>query len=154
LTFISVPTTAYTSDFWMLQLAAGYVIGRIGVAVVLLPAYFRGTLATAYELLEHRFGRDTRRVASIVFLVTRTFADSVRIFAAAIPVALITGWPYWQSILMSGGVTLVYTYIGGLRAVVWADVVQFTIYMLGGVAALVVLLDGIPGGWEAVRLGA
>lgn len=150
LTFISVPATAYTGDFWILQLAVGYLIGRVGVAYVLLPGYFRGELSTAYELLEGRFGLGTRRFASSIFMVTRAFADSVRIFAAAIPLALITGWPYWQVILLVGAATLVYTWYGGLKAVVWVDVVQMGLYIVGGVAALWVLAGAVPGGWNTI----
>ncbi|HEX7118088.1 MAG TPA: sodium:solute symporter [Longimicrobiales bacterium] len=150
LTFISVPATAYGSDFWMLQLTFGYVIGRVLVATVLLPGYFRGELTTAYALLEERFGALTRRFASVTFMVTRALADSVRVFAAAIPVALITGMPYWAAILLTGVVTLVYTYFGGLRAVVWVDVAQMILYLVGGAAALAVLLRTVPGGWEAI----
>ena len=150
LTFISIPATAYTADFWILQLAIGYLIGRVAVAYVLLPGYFRGELTTAYALLENRFGLVTRRFASSIFMVTRAFADSVRIFAAAIPLALISGWPYWQVILLVGIATLVYTWYGGLRAVVWVDVVQMGLYIVGGVAALWVLSDAVPGGWSAI----
>jgi solute:Na+ symporter, SSS family len=150
LTFISIPATAYTGSFWMLQLAAGYVVGRIVVAVVLLPGYFRGELTTAYALLERRFGLATRRFASSIFMVTRAFADSVRIFAAAIPLALITGWPYWQVILLVGLATLVYTWYGGLRAVVWVDVVQMGLYAVGGIVAVWVLVGLVPGGWDAI----
>ena len=150
LTFISIPATAYTSDFWILQLAAGYLIGRVGLAYVLLPGYFRGELTTAYALLEERFGLATRRFASAIFMVTRAFADSVRIFAAAIPIALITGAPYWQVILLVGAATLVYTWYGGLKAVVWVDVIQMGLYLVGGFAALWVLADVVPGGWGAI----
>jgi SSS family solute:Na+ symporter len=150
LTFISVPATAYGSDFWFLQLGLGYLVGRIFIAWVLLPRYFSGELVTAYQLLERRFGLATRRFASAIFLVTRAFADSVRVFAAAIPIALITGLPYWQSILLSGVVTLIYTYYGGLRAVIWVDVVQLGLYILGGIAALYVLTLLVPGGWGAI----
>ncbi|HEX7052059.1 MAG TPA: sodium:solute symporter [Longimicrobiales bacterium] len=154
LTFISVPATAYTGDFWFLQLAFGYLIGRIGIAVVLLPGYFRGELSTAYALLEERFGAPTRRFASTIFLVTRALADSVRIFAAAIPIALITGLPYAASILITGVFTLIYTYYGGLRAVVWVDVVQMFLYLFGGAAALVILRDLVPGGFGGIAAAA
>jgi SSS family transporter len=150
LTFISVPATAYTGDFWFLQLAFGYLLGRIAIAALLLPRYFRGELVTVYQLLEQRFGLLTRRFASVIFMVTRAFADSVRIFAAAIPITLITGAPYWQSILITGVFTLVYTYFGGLRAVVWVDVVQMGLYVIGGVAALVVIHGLLPDGWSAI----
>ncbi len=150
LTFISIPATAYTSDFWILQLAAGYLIGRVGVAYVLLPGYFRGELTTAYALMEERFGLGARRFSSVIFMVTRAFADSVRIFAAAIPIALITGWPYWQVILLVGAATLLYTWYGGLRSVVWMDVFQMGLYIVGGAAALWVLAGAVPGGWRAI----
>jgi SSS family transporter len=150
LTFISVPATAYTTDMWFLQLAFGYLIGRIVIAAVLLPRYFRGELVTAYQLLGQRFGPLARRFSSIIFMVTRAFADSVRIFAAAIPIALISGLPYWQAILISGVFTVVYTYFGGLRAVVWVDVVQLGLYVFGGFAALYVLTRLVPGGWDGI----
>src|SRR5690606_20597510 len=150
LTFISVPATAYTSDFWFLQLAFGYLLGRIVIAVILLPRYFRGELVTAYQLLGQRFGPLARRFTSIIFMVTRAFADSVRVFAAAIPVALITGLPYWQAILISGVFTVIYTYFGGLLAVVWVEVVQMGLYVFGGLAALYVLVQTVPGGWDGI----
>lgn len=150
LTFISIPATAYQTDLWFLQLAAGYLIGRVIVAWLLLPRYFSGELVTAYELLERRFGRATRRFASVIFMVTRAFADSVRMFAAAIPLTLITGLPWWQSIVIAGAVTLVYTWYGGLRAVIWIDVVQMGLYVFGGFAALYVLVQLVPGGWDGI----
>lgn len=154
LTFISVPATAYTSDLWFLQLAVGYLLGRMAIAALLLPRYFRGELVTAYQLLGQRFGAATRRLASNIFMVTRALADSVRIFAAAIPITLITGLDYWQSILLAGGVTLLYTYVGGLRAVIWVDVVQFFVYLLGGVATLVLIARMVPDGWSGILAAA
>ena len=150
LTFISVPAIAYTSDFWFLQLAAGYILGRLLVAAVLLPRYFAGRLTTAYALLGERFGLRTRRFTSVIFMVTRAFADSVRIFAAAIPIRVVTGLSFAESIMLTGVVTVVYTYVGGLRAVIWIDVVQMFIYIFGGIAALVVLIGEVPGGWGGI----
>ena len=154
LTVISVPAAAFTGDFWMLQLAAGYMLGRVAVAAWLLPRYFDGELETAYALLERRFGGGTRRFASVVFMVTRAFADAVRLFATAIPIKLITGLPYTESILLTGVLTLGYTYWGGLRAVVWVDVVQLFLYVFAGVAALVTLNGLVDGGWSAMLAGA
>lgn len=154
LTFISVPATSYGSDFWMLQLTFGYFLGRLVVAGLLLPAYFRGEVVTAYAALEQRFGGRVRRFASLVFMVTRAFADGVRLFATAIPIHLITGLPYWQAIAITGVLTLVYTYWGGLRAVVWVDVIQLGIYTFGGLAALYVLLQVVPGGWDGIVAAA
>lgn len=150
LTFISVPATAYTSDLWMLQLTTGYLLGRIAVAAILLPGYFKGELATAYALLERRFGFLTRRFASVIFLVTRIIASSVRLFAIAIPIRLIAGVDFSTAILITGSLALLYTYFGGLRAVVYVDVLQMFIYLAGAIAALFVLLQLVPDGWQGV----
>ena len=160
LTFISIPGLAYLTDLSFLQITAGYLIGRIVIAFTLLPRYFQGELVTAYALLERRFGAGTRRFASVVFMATRAFGDSVRVFATAIPVALILG-PFFPnapvmplSILILGLFTLVYTYHGGMRAVVWTDVMQTGVYLLGGASALYLLGRGVDGGWSAILSSA
>jgi SSS family transporter len=135
-TVISVPGIAARGNLTFLQIAFGYLVGRIGVAALLLPGYFEGTQDTAYQRLERRFGPAARRAASGVFLVTRALADCVRIFATAIPLAIITHWNMVAGILAIGCVTLVYTWVGGLRAVVWVDVIQLGVYLLGGIATL------------------
>jgi SSS family transporter len=145
LTVISVPGLAATGNLTFIQLAFGYLVGRIGVAIVLLPGYFEGTQDTAYQRLERRFGPRARRAASAVFLVTRSLADAVRVFATAIPLAIITHWSIPAGILATGLITLVYTWVGGLRAVVWTDIVQLGVYILGGVATLVVALHHAGG---------
>jgi len=132
----------------MVQLTIGYLLGRIAVAFILLPGYFRGELTTAYALLERRFGVLARRFASLIFLVTRCLASSIRLFAIAIPIHLIAGLPYWQAIVLTGTFTLIYTYFGGLKAVVYVDVLQMFIYLSGALAALIVLLQVVPGGWD------
>lgn len=154
LTFISLPATAYQTDFWFLQLAFGYLFGRAAVAVLLLPRYFGGELVTAYALLEQRFGSTARRFASVIFMVTRALADSVRMFAAAIPIKLVTGIDYSEAILVAGVITVAYTYLGGLKAVVWVDVAQMALYLIGGVAALIVLTNAVPGGWDSIIAAA
>jgi SSS family transporter len=141
LTVISVPGVGARGGLVFLQLTFGYLLGRAAVAYWLLPGYFRGEQETAYARLESRFGAGTRRLVSVVFLVTRLLGDGVRIFAGAIPLALITGWSVPLSIIVMGGVTLAYTWFGGLKAVVWADVVQLVVYLAGGVAALVIAWD-------------
>jgi SSS family transporter len=136
LTVISVPTIGARGDLTFLQLSFGYLVGRIGVAAWLLPGYFEGTQETAYERIERRFGTTSRRLMSVVFLITRFLGDGVRIYAGAIPLALLTGWSIPAAILAMGIITLVYTWFGGLKAVVWADVVQLVVYVAGGVVAL------------------
>ncbi|MGH7645833.1 MAG: sodium:solute symporter [Gemmatimonadales bacterium] len=149
LTVISVPGLAARGDLTFLQLSFGYLVGRIGVAALLLPGYFDGTQDTAYQRLEHRFGPRARRVASAAFLVTRALGDSVRVFATAIPLAIITRWSIPAGILAVGVVTVFYTWIGGLRAVVWVDVVQLGFYLLGAVATILFALD-LAGGPESI----
>lgn len=141
LTVISVPGIAARGDFSFLQLAFGYLVGRIAVAAWLLPGYFRGSQQTAYQRLQERFGPATRQALSATFLVTRFLADGVRIFAGAIPLALVTGWDIGASIVVMGVVTVLYTFVGGLKAVVWADVLQLAVYVAGGAAALVIALQ-------------
>lgn len=160
LTFISIPGLAYVTDLSFLQIALGYLVGRIVIAYTLLPRYYEGELVTAYALLERRFGQGTRRFASLVFMVTRAFGDSVRIFATAIPIALIIGPAVPEeyvrplSILILGAFTLIYTYHGGMRAVVWTDVIQTCVYLLGGLAAIYLIADGVNGGWSAAFASA
>ena len=150
LTFISVPGLAYQGDMRFLQLGFGYFVGRLLVSMLFIPAYYRGQLETAYDFLGKRFGFNLRRFASSIFIITRVLASGVRLFATAIPVHLITGLDYAQSIILVGGFTLLYTYLGGLRAVVSMDVLQLFIYLGGGAASMFVILQHLPGGWEEV----
>jgi SSS family transporter len=150
LTFLSVPGVSYAGSLVFLQLTLGYFAGRVVVAAVLLPRYYAGKLSTAYELLERRFGLGARRFTSAIFMVTRLLADSVRLFATAIPLALITGWPYPVSIAVIGLLTVVYTYFGGIKAVVWVDAVQMGLYLFGAMVAIVAVQLLVPDGWGAV----
>jgi SSS family transporter len=137
-TVISIPGTGARGDLAFLQLVLGFIVGRTAVAIWLLPGYFRGDQETAYARLESRFGPGTRRLMSAIFLVTRFLGDGVRVFASAIPLALVTGWSAPVSIGVIGIVTMVYTWFGGFKAVVWADVFQLGVYVAGGVATLAV----------------
>jgi SSS family solute:Na+ symporter len=147
LTVISIPGVGARGDLTFLQLPFGYLVGRIGVALWLLPGYFRGDQETAYARLEHRFGTATRRLLSMVFLVTRFLGDGVRVFAGAIPLALLTGWSIPAAILAMGTITLIYTYFGGIKAVIYADVIQLMVYISGGIAALVIAVQ-LAGGFD------
>lgn len=150
LTFISIPGLGYTGNMNFLQLAFGYFIGRLLVSVVFIPAYYKGDLETAYDFLGKRFGTPLRKFTSSVFLITRVLASGVRLFATAIPVHLITGLDYATSILLIGAFTLMYTYLGGLKAVVAMDVVQLFIYLSGAVAAMGIIIHHLPNGWADV----
>jgi len=150
LTFLSVPGDAYRSGFAFLQLTFGYLVGRVAVAAILLPGYFRGEIATAYALLERRFGAGTRRFASLLFMVTRIMAAGVRLAVPAIPIALILGVPVWVAILVLAAGTALYTYLGGIKAVIWIDLIQVVVYLSGALLALAFLLRSIPGGLFAV----
>jgi SSS family solute:Na+ symporter len=154
LTVISVPGIGARGDFTFLQLAFGYLLGRSAVALWLLPGYFRGEQETAYARLETRFGTGTRRLTSVVFLVTRFLGDAVRVFASAIPLALVTGWSVPTSVIAMGLVTMVYTWFGGFKAVVWTDVLQLSVYLTGGVGALAVAWFMAGGPAEALGMAA
>jgi SSS family transporter len=141
LTVISVPGIAARGNLTFLQLPLGYLVGRIGVAIWLLPGYFQGEQETAYARLESRFGPATRRVAAGVFLGIRSLGDSVRVFATAIPLAIVTGWSIPASVLAVAGATLAYTLAGGIKAVVWVDVLQLGLYVVAGLATIAVAAD-------------
>lgn len=160
LTFISIPGLAYTTDLGFLQIATGYLLGRIVVANTLLPRYYKGNLVTAYALLEQRFGLATRRFTSIVFMVTRGLADSVRVFATAVPIALIIG-PLLPpnevmpvAVLVLGTLTILYTIRGGMRAVVWTEILQASVYIIGGLSAMLVVGKLVDGGWGTIMQSA
>jgi SSS family transporter len=125
-----------------------------------LPAYFKGEIFTAYQVLEHRFGGSTQKAASVLFLVTRTLASGLRLFLAAKVIRQMflatqgyptpRGWELPASIIAIGLITIFYTYLGGLKAVVWTDVLQFFIYIAGGLIALKILVGEVPGGWPVI----
>jgi SSS family solute:Na+ symporter len=157
LTFISIPAVSYDGNLTFLQICLGYIIGRVLVALLLMPAYYRGEVNTAYHFLGQRFGQKMRNTASITFIVTRLLADGVRLFATAIPLAIIIRSSglfngltdsqfYVVAILIIGIITMIYTYIGGIRSVIWMDVVQMFIYIGGAVLAGIIILRNLPEG--------
>lgn len=173
-TFISVPGVAFTGNWTFLQLVMGYMVGRIVVSIIFVPAYFRGELLTVYQILGVRFGTGVKRLAAGLFLATRSLADGVRLFATGLVLAaLLSAMPgmtetasAWApgldpmltillaSVAVMGVTTIVYTYLGGMSAVIWTDVIQLVIYLIGAGMAAWILLDRIPGGWaEVVRVG-
>jgi len=150
LSFIGVPASAYGGNMTFLQLAMGYVIGRVIVSAIFIPAYFRGDLFTSYELLHQRFGGGVKTLAASIFLGTRTLADGIRLFATAIVIAVVTGVPVGWTVVVLGVAMIVYTVRGGVSAVIWTDVVQMFVYLAGAAAVAWALLARIPGGWAAV----
>ena len=150
LTFIGVPASAYASNMTFLQLALGYVIGRIIVSLLFIPAYFRGDLYTSYELLQRRFGPRVQTLSAGIFLVTRSLADGIRLFATALVISVVTSMPVTWVVLILGAAMIIYTVRGGVSAVIWTDVVQMFVYIAGAAAVAMSLLDRIPGGWSAV----
>jgi solute:Na+ symporter, SSS family len=152
LSFIGVPAGAYAGNMTFLQLAFGYVIGRVLVSVLFLPAYFRGELFTSYELLQRRFGPEVKNVAAVIFVVTRTLADGIRLFATALVISVVTQVPVSITVIALGVAMIVYTVRGGVSAVIWTDVVQMFVYVGGALVVFFGLLSLIPGGWgEVVR---
>jgi SSS family transporter len=164
LTIIGTPALAYAGNLAFLQLVLGYILARFIISFLLLPQYFTGQLYTAYQYIDRRFGGPTRRLAAGLFLVTRALADGVRVWAIAIVVQLllprvveiVTGrtleFAEFTAVAVVMLLTFVYTYLGGMKAVIWTDVVQFFLYVGGGLAALYCLLGDVPGGWSAVTI--
>src|ERR1700738_5258867 len=151
LTIIGIPGLAYDTDFTFLQVVMGYVVGRVIISFVLLPHYFRGDLYTAYQLIERRFGKRLRSLTAGLFLVTRAAAEGVRVYAVSIVVAIAFGTGEIASIAIITTLTLIYTFEGGLAAVIWTDVVQTVIYVGGTLVGVFTILDLVPGGWPAIH---
>src|SRR6266487_1826205 len=151
LTIISIPGLAYDSNLTFLQVVLGYVAGRFIISFVLLPHYFRGDLFTAYQLIARRFGSRLRLLTSGLFLVTRAAAEGVRVYAVSIVVSIALGTGEIASIAIITALTLVYTFEGGLAAVIWTDVVQTFIYVGGTLVGLFTILHLVPGGWSSVH---
>src|ERR1700690_57764 len=151
LTIISIPGLAYDSNLVFLQVVMGYVVGRVVISFVLLPHYFRGDLYTAYELIERRFGPELRSLTAGLFLLTRAAAEGVRVYAVSIVVSIALGTGEVTSIAIITLLTLIYTFEGGLAAVIWTDVVQTFIYVGGTLVGLVTILHLVPGGWASVQ---
>ncbi len=149
-TFLSIPGTAFVEggNLQFLQLVVGFCLGRVIVAILLIPLYFKGRLFTAYEVLHKRFGGVTQKTASLIFLVTRNLGDGLRLLLAGIVVEKVTGIGLPQSIIIVGVCTIAYTFVGGMKAVIWSDCVQLVIYVTGGLVALLLIVSMLPGGWS------
>lgn len=141
LTFISIPGLAYKTNFQFLQLTFGFLVGRIAVAIILLPRYYQGEISTVYTFLEKRFGRKLRTFASIVFLLTRVASDGVRLFAAAIPLYLLLDISPVYAILIISFIALIYTYTGGLKSIIYVDAFQMIIYLGGAILIIIFIIN-------------
>jgi SSS family solute:Na+ symporter len=150
LTIIGTPAIAYSGNLTFLQLVFGYIVGRVLITILFLPGYFRGEYLTAYALIEKRFGAKMRAVAAITFLTTRTLAEGVRVSAIALVVSVALGTSERLAVFIVIALTVLYTFEGGMKAVIWTDVTQFLLYLTGSIVTLGLLLHRIPGGWNEV----
>jgi len=154
LTIIGTPAIAFAGNLGFLQLVMGYLVARVILCVVLIPQYFQGEFYTAYQLLEKRFGARMKSAAAVVFMATRALAEGVRISAIGKVVSVALGTGDRWSIAIVTGLTMIYTFEGGMRAVIWTDVLQLAMYLSGSLAAFFLLLHKIPGGWPSVTQAA
>src|SRR3954470_10045281 len=150
LTVIGTPVLSFQGNFGFLQVVFGYLLARIVISTLFLPAYFRGEMYTAYELMERRFGPRIRKLTAGTFLLLRALAEGVRVFAISLVISIILGTGEIVSIILIVCLTLFYTFEGGMTAVIWTDVVQMTLYVLGAILSFFVILGKIPGGWDHV----
>jgi SSS family transporter len=157
LTIISIPGVAFAGDLGFLQVVLGYLLGRVVVAMLFLPRYFRGEMLTAYQLIERRFstsgpfGNALYKLTAGLFLLTRAAAEGVRVFAISIVVGIAIGTNDVLSIGLISALTLLYTFEGGMAAVIWTDVVQMGLYLAGTIVALITLGHQVPGGWPSIH---
>jgi SSS family solute:Na+ symporter len=150
LTIVGTPALAFGGNMTFLQIVFGYLLARVVISFILLPLYFKGQMFTAYELMQRRFGTRIRRVTATIFLITRALAEGVRVFAISIVISIILGTGELASIIVIVCLTLFYTFEGGMTAVIWTDVIQMGMYVLGAGASFFIILGKIPGGWPHV----
>jgi solute:Na+ symporter, SSS family len=150
LTIIGTPALAFGGDLGFLQLVLGYLLARVVITVVFIPQYYRGQMYTAYELMRRRFGENIRRFTAMTFLVTRSLAEGVRVFAISLVVSVVLGTGEIASIVIITLLTLFYTFHGGMTAVIWTDVAQMVLYVSGALLSFVMILTLVPGGWHQV----
>src|SRR5438128_5588742 len=150
LTIIGAPAISYADNLTFIQLVFGYLVGRVLIVLLLLPGYFRGEFFTAYALIEKRFGEKMRAVAASTFLITRAIAEGVRVSAIALVVSVVLGTSERLAVVIVISLTILYTFEGGMKAVIWTDVAQLLVYMTGSAVTFLVLLHRIPGGWSEV----
>ena len=150
LTIVGTPALAFGGNLGFLQMVLGYLLARIAIAILLLPQYFRGEMFTAYELMRRRFGERIRKMTASIFLVTRALAEGVRVAGVALVIAIVLNTGEVVSIVLIVLLTLFYTFEGGMTAVIWTDVVQMTLYVVGAAVSFFVILGQIPGGWGHV----
>jgi solute:Na+ symporter, SSS family len=154
LTIIGTPAIAFGGNFTFLQLVLGYVAGRVFICLVFIPSYFKGEMYTAYELMQRRFGSTIKHATASMFLITRALAEGVRVLAIATVVSIVLGTGDIWSIVIISALTLIYTFEGGLTAVIWTDVIQLGIYIGGTLIAFFVIPGLIPNGWEGIMATA
>jgi SSS family transporter len=150
LTIVGTPALAFAGNMGFLQIVLGYLLGRIVISILFLPQYFRGEMFTAYELMRRRFGERIRKLTASIFLVTRALAEGVRVVAISLVISIVLGSGELASIALIVVLTLFYTFEGGMTAVIWTDVVQMSLYVIGAVVSFFVILGKIPGGWAHV----
>jgi solute:Na+ symporter, SSS family len=148
LTFIGVPALAFGGDIAFIQMVIGYVIARVILAVVMVPHYFKGEIYSPYQLLANSFGEPSRRVVSGFFLIAGTLAAGVRVYVTCIPLQLMLGINVLPAIILFIGLSLIYTYVGGIKAVVWTEFAQFILFLGGGVFVLFYLPGLITSGFS------
>jgi SSS family transporter len=150
LTIVGTPALAFGGNMGFLQVVLGYLVARVFISILFIPQYFRGEMFTAYELMRRRFGERVRRFAACTFLVTRSLAEGVRVFAIALVISVVLGTDETASIVIITLFTVFYTLQGGMSAVIWTDVIQLGVYAFGAILSFVLILDQIPGGWSQV----
>jgi SSS family transporter len=150
LTIIGTPAISYSTNLTFIQWVFGYLVGRVLIVLLFLPGYFCGEMFTAYALIEKRFGTRMRAVAASTFLVTRAVAEGVRVSAIALVVSVVLGTSEHLAVVIVIALTILYTFEGGMKAVIWTDVAQVLLYLTGSAVTLGFLLHSIPGGWNEV----
>jgi SSS family solute:Na+ symporter len=149
-TIISVPAIAYMENWEYAQFFIGSFLARVVIAFLFIPAFYHYNCTSIYEFLNHRFGPKTQIAGSILFFITRLLASGVRLMVACLAVSILIGLPIWPTILLFSVICILYVAWGGIKAIVWTNVVQAVAFTIAGLVAIGFILSRLDGGAAAV----
>ena len=150
LTLIAVPAIAYMENWEYAQFFIGDFLARVAIAFLFIPAFYHYNCTSIYEFLKYRFGPETQIAGSILFFITRLMASGVRLMVACLAVSILIGWPILPTIVLFSVICILYVAWGGIKAIVWTNVIQGLTYIIAGTVAIAFLLTHIDGGAAAV----
>ncbi|MFC1607032.1 sodium/solute symporter [Candidatus Latescibacterota bacterium] len=148
LTFISVPAAVFMDggDLTYLQMTFGFILGNILMSFIFVKAYYKEEIYSPYEFMGNRLGQRVSQLARFLFIIGAVMSQGVRLLSTALVLSVVTGLPIGVCIFIIGVFSMIWTLLGGITTVIWTDVVQFCVFTLGAIFALLWVVNAVPGG--------